>query len=81
MYEPGGAPRHWTVPTQRDAPPATIHLTPPAPATAARDGHHDWGAVVAVLAALIALAALFGQGAPVTDADRHAPRESTVSTR
>ncbi len=80
MYE-HDAPRFPAVPMQRDAPPLNLQRANPAPATAARDGHHDWGAVVAVLAALIALAALFGQGAPVTDADRHAPRESTVSTR
>ena len=69
MYEPG-APRQWSVPAQRDAPPATIATTLLPPATAARDGHHDWGAVVAVLAALLALAALLGPGPSVADADR-----------
>lgn len=74
MYEPGGAPRQWWVPAQRDASPSSIPSTipmtisPPA-TTAARDGHHDWGAVVAVLAALIALATLIGPGASVADAD------------
>jgi len=72
VHEPG-APRQWSVPEQRDAPPATVPSTLPAPATAARDGHHDWGAVVAVLAALLTLAALLGPGASVADADRVPP--------
>lgn len=66
MYEPGGAPKQWWVPAQRDAPPATVPSLPPA---TARDGHHDWGAVVAVLAALLALATLLGPGTSVADAD------------
>jgi hypothetical protein len=37
--------------------------------SAARDGHHDWGAVVAVLAALLALATVLDPGASVADAD------------
>jgi hypothetical protein len=77
-----GAPGRPVVPMQRDAPPLNVQRANPAPATAARDGHHDWGAVVAVLAALTALIALVGPAASVTDAD-HAPlpRESTVSAR
>ena len=77
-----GAPNQPTVPMQRVAPPLNVQRANPAPATAARDGHHDWGAVVAVLAALIPLIALLGPGPSVTDVD-HAPppRESTVSTR
>lgn len=69
MHEPGGAPRQWWVPAQRDAPPSTIPQTLPPPLLAARDGHHDWGAVVAVLAALLALATLVGPGSSVADAD------------
>lgn len=61
--------KSWTVPMQRDGPPLIVQRANPAPATAARDGHHDWGAVVAVLAALIALTALAGPGESVTDED------------
>jgi hypothetical protein len=63
------APKQWTVPMQRDAPPLNLPKAIPAPATAARDGHHDWGAVVAVLAALIALIAVAGPGGSVSAAD------------
>lgn len=69
MYEPGGAPKQWWVPAQRDASPVTIPRTSPPPFAAARDGHHDWGAVVAVLAALLAFATLLGPGGSVADAD------------
>jgi len=69
VYEPGGAPKQWRVPAQRAASPTTFPETPPPPATAPRDGHHDWGAVVAVLAALIALATILGPGTSVADAD------------
>ncbi|MBN9099041.1 MULTISPECIES: hypothetical protein [unclassified Pseudonocardia] len=69
MYEPGGAPRQWWVPAQRVASPTTFPESLPPPLVAARDGHHDWGAVVAVLAALLALATLLGPGASVADAD------------
>ena len=69
MYEPGGAPKQWWVPAQRAASPTTFPETLPPPLVAARDGHHDWGAVVAVLAALIALATLLGPGTSVADAD------------
>ena len=82
------APRFPAVPMQRDAPPLhvphalNIQRANPAPATAARDGHHDWGAVVAVLAAVLTLAALLSSGPTVTDADHATPqRESTISTR
>lgn len=72
MYEPG-APKQWWVPAQRDASPSTfaesVPQTLPPPFLAARDGHHDWGAVVAVLAALLALATLLGPGTSVADAD------------
>ncbi len=68
VYEPG-APKQWWVPAQRDASPSTIPETLPPPFLAARDGHHDWGAVVAVLAALLALATLLGPGTSVADAD------------
>lgn len=73
-----GAPGRPLVPMQRDAPPLNVQRANPAPATAARDGHHDWGAVVAVLAALIALIALLGPGPSVTGTDQ---RESTISAR
>ncbi len=63
------APRYPSVPMQRDAPARSVPRANPAPATAARDGHHDWGAVVAVLAALITLVALAGPGESVTDYD------------
>jgi hypothetical protein len=76
------APGQPMVPMQRDAPPLNVQRATPAPATAARDGHHDWGAVVAVLAATVALMALLGPAPSVTNADHtNPPRESTVSAR
>jgi hypothetical protein len=70
VFEPGGAPKQWSVPAQRGAPPTTFPIPLPAPVTAPRDGHHDWGAVVAVLAVMIALAGLAGPGTSVADLDR-----------
>ena len=79
MYEPGGAPRQWTVPAQRSAPPPTLPRSTSAPETAARSGHHDWGAMVAALAALLALGALLGVGASVAGHDGWPA--SVISTR